>query len=70
MKISKFTIFGQFYILPYVKITHDIFLNGEYEFIVGWMHVGISLSYDPGIFTVKINGEDYDVAGKANLQDF
>ena len=30
----------------------------------------IERGIDPGIFTVKINGEDYDVAGKANLQDF
>ena len=30
----------------------------------------IERGIDPGIFTLKINGEDYDVAGKANLQDF
>jgi len=47
MKISKHTIFGQFYVLPYIKITYDITLNGEYEFIVGWLSGGISLSFKP-----------------------
>ena len=47
MKISKYTVVGQAYIFPYVKITHDIFLNGEYELIVGWINIGISLSYKP-----------------------
>ena len=30
----------------------------------------IERGINPGIFNVKINGSDYDVAGKANLQDF
>ena len=30
----------------------------------------IERGINPGIFNVKINGEDYDVAGKVNLQDF
>ena len=45
MKISKHTILGQLYILPFIKITYDRTLNGEYEFIVGWMSIGISLSF-------------------------
>jgi hypothetical protein len=47
MRISKHTIFGQAYILPFIKITHDVFLNGEYELIVGWFNIEISLSYKP-----------------------
>ena len=47
MRISKYTIYGQVYLLPFIKITHDIFLNGEYELIVGWVNIGISLSYKP-----------------------
>jgi len=47
MKISKHTTFGQFYVLPYIKITYDRTLNGEYELIVGWFNIGISLSYKP-----------------------
>ena len=47
MKISKHSIVGQFYVLPFIKITYDVFLNGDYEFIVGWMSVGISLSFKP-----------------------
>ena len=45
MRISKHKIFGQAYILPFIKITHDVFLNGEYELIVGWLNIEISLSY-------------------------
>ena len=30
----------------------------------------IERGINPGIFNVKINGEEYDVAGKVNLQDF
>ena len=47
MKISKHTTFGQFYVLPYIAITHDPTLNGEYELIFGWLGVGISLSFKP-----------------------
>jgi DNA repair exonuclease SbcCD ATPase subunit len=32
--------------------------------------VEIERGINPGIFNVKINGSEYDVAGKANLQDF
>ena len=45
MKISKHKIAYQFHVLPYIKITYDRTLNGEYEFIVGWMSIGISLSF-------------------------
>jgi len=47
MKISKHTIVGQFHVLPYIEITYDKTLNGEYEFIVGWGGGGISLSFKP-----------------------
>ena len=47
MKISKHTIFGQFHVLPFIEITYDPTLNGEYEFIVGWINIGISLSFKP-----------------------
>ena len=47
MKKSRYSIVGQFYVLPFIKITYDRTLNGEYEFIVGWMSVGISLSFKP-----------------------
>jgi DNA repair exonuclease SbcCD ATPase subunit len=30
----------------------------------------IERGINPGLFTVKLNGADYDVAGKVNLQDF
>lgn len=37
--ISK--IYGQFYILPFVKVTHTRELNGSLEFIIGWLKWGI-----------------------------
>jgi len=37
MKISIISIWGQIYILPFIKITHDKILNGEYELILGWL---------------------------------
>jgi plasmid maintenance system killer protein len=27
---------AQVYLLPYIKITHSIWLNGSYELIIGW----------------------------------
>ena len=53
MKISKHSIVGQFHVLPFIKITYDRTLNGEYEFIVGWMSIGISLSFKPKQIWVK-----------------
>ena len=47
MKISKHTIFGQFHVLPFIKITYDRTLNGEYELIIGWVSVGISFAFKP-----------------------
>ena len=47
MKISKHSIVGQFHVLPYIKITHDKTLNGEYEFIVEWLSGGISFAFKP-----------------------
>jgi len=47
MKISKHIIVGQFHVLPFIKITHDILLPEEYELIVGWFNIGVSLSYKP-----------------------
>jgi hypothetical protein len=38
MKIGIARVIGQIYILPYVKITHDNWLNGNREFIVGWLN--------------------------------
>jgi hypothetical protein len=36
MKISLDTVMSQIYVFPYIKITHDRWLNGDYEFIIGW----------------------------------
>jgi hypothetical protein len=38
MKIGIDRVMGQIYLLPYVKITHTKWLNGSYEFIIGWFN--------------------------------
>jgi hypothetical protein len=47
MRLEKYRIVGQAYIIPFIKITYDKTLNGYYEFILGWINVGISLSFKP-----------------------
>ena len=37
MKMETFTVMGQIYVLPYIKITHSKILNGDYELIIGWL---------------------------------
>jgi hypothetical protein len=37
MKAQIDTVGYQVYVTPYIKITHDKFLNGNHEFIVGWL---------------------------------
>jgi hypothetical protein len=44
MKIKFYTVFSQLYITPYVKITYDKFLNGDYELIIGWFNKEIVIS--------------------------
>jgi hypothetical protein len=44
MKIEIYTVFSQLYITPYVKITYDKFLNGNYELIIGWFNKEIVIS--------------------------
>ncbi len=45
MKIRIHKISYQIYLLPFVKVTHDKMLNSNYELIIGWLKMGISLSY-------------------------
>ena len=37
MKITKCEVWGQVYILPFVKLTHTRNLNGDLELIIGWL---------------------------------
>jgi hypothetical protein len=37
MTITKARVWGQLYILPYIKVTHTRALNGDLELIVGWL---------------------------------
>ena len=44
MKINSYEVMYQMYLLPYIKITHDRFLNGSYELIIGWFNREIVIS--------------------------
>jgi len=44
MKIRIDEVMYQMYITPYIKITHDRFLNGNYEFIIGWLNYQLTIS--------------------------
>ena len=37
MKTTICTIYGQVYLLPYIKLTHTRKLNGDLELIIGWL---------------------------------
>ena len=37
MRVSISKVWGQLYILPYVKLTYTRTLNGDLELIVGWL---------------------------------
>jgi len=37
-------IWGQVYILPFVKITHWKSLSGNYEFAIGWLKWQLTLT--------------------------
>ena len=38
MKITLCKVWGQVYILPYIKLTYTRTLNGELELIIGWLN--------------------------------
>lgn len=42
------TVFGQVYVTPFIMVTHDKILNGNREFIIGWLK---------WILIIKINGK-------------
>jgi hypothetical protein len=37
MRVNIVKIYGQLYLIPAIKITHDKFLNGDYELIFTWL---------------------------------
>jgi len=38
MKITISNIYGQIYLLPFLKITNTRILNGDLEIIIGWLN--------------------------------
>jgi hypothetical protein len=45
MKVQIDTVGYQVYVTPHIKITHDRFLNGNHEFIVGWLKWELVVSF-------------------------
>jgi hypothetical protein len=44
MKISINEVWGQVYVLPFIKLTHTRQLNGDLELIIGWLNKELVLS--------------------------
>ena len=44
MKINFYQVAYQIYLIPYIKITYNRFLNGNYELIIGWFNREIVIS--------------------------
>jgi hypothetical protein len=38
VKISINEVWGQVYLLPFIKLTHTRDLNGDLELIIGWLN--------------------------------
>lgn len=45
MKFNTSEIYGQMYILPFLAITHDKNLNGNYEIFFGWLKWEVIISF-------------------------
>ena len=43
IKIKIYNVAYQTYLTPYVKVTTSRYLNGNYELIVGWFNVQLTL---------------------------
>jgi hypothetical protein len=37
IRIKVYDVWGQVYLIPYIKLTHSRKLNGDLEFIIGWL---------------------------------
>jgi len=38
VRFQIYSVWGQIYILPYIKVTHNKQLNGNLELIIGWLN--------------------------------
>jgi len=45
MTLQIYTVAMQCYLLPYIKVTYTKMLNGNYEFIIGWLNREIVVSF-------------------------
>jgi hypothetical protein len=46
MTLDLYPIIGQIAILPFIKVTHSKFLNGDYEIIIGWLKWELVLAWN------------------------
>jgi hypothetical protein len=44
MKLSINEVWGQVYLLPFIKLTHTRDLNGDLELIIGWLNRELVIS--------------------------
>jgi hypothetical protein len=44
VKISINEVWGQVYLLPFIKLTHTRDLNGDLELIIGWLNRELVIS--------------------------
>jgi hypothetical protein len=44
MKLSINEVWGQVYLLPFIKLTHTRQLNGDLELIIGWLNRELVIS--------------------------
>jgi hypothetical protein len=44
VKISINEVWGQVYLLPFIKLTHTRDLNGDLELIIGWLNKELVIS--------------------------
>jgi hypothetical protein len=45
MNVEIEHIVSQIYVFPFVKITHDKWLNGNYEISIGWLNKCITIAW-------------------------
>lgn len=45
MVTNTYIVYGQIYLLPYIKLTHTRRLNGRLELIIGWLKWEIVFGY-------------------------
>ena len=45
MRTNLYTVYGQFYLLPTIKVTHTRLLNGDIEVIFCWLKFEFAVQF-------------------------